>query len=203
MGAPRFLLLVPLVLLVSYKELTRSGSAVALLDEHELQNDMKHIAGVVVNSRGSRVPPAIAVPKPPITIRIGKRGAAGGSSKLSTGEGEPSEEKEGESQEEYSIPKKALEEIEELNRKNHQDLIVLTNALDSMKEEDAYTADSVGEQLGEFERKLEDLIRQNTRLRRQVWLLHKMPGLPGPQGVPGIDGRDGRSRHAVAPPHVQ
>ena len=74
-----------------------------------------------------------------------------------------------------------------------QELRSIKEAMDSVKAEDDRTAERSGEQLGALRGKLEELIKANVDLRKDVWLVHKLPGYAGRQGVPGIDGRNGVS----------
>lgn len=126
------------------------------------------------------VPPPLVVPKPPMTITFPGRG--GGSKK-----------QEKKNQKTVLIPVKVLDTLEEMNRRNKADLFQLRHALGSLKEEDKRTVQRVGEQLGALKSQITDTIKGNVMLRKEVWLVHKLPGFPGNQGIPGVDGRPGRS----------
>jgi hypothetical protein len=69
----------------------------------------------------------------------------------------------------------------------------LRRALGSLKAEDEQTVERVGEQLGALESQITDTIKGNVMLRKEVWVVHKLPGFPGHRGIPGVDGRPGRS----------
>ena len=69
----------------------------------------------------------------------------------------------------------------------------LRRALGSLKAEDKRTVEREGEQLGALESQIKDTIKGNVMLRKEVWMVHKLPGFPGHRGIPGVDGRPGRS----------
>ena len=127
------------------------------------------------------------------------------------------------------IPVKALQALEDMNRRNKADILQviclllrgfgslcascivgcvvragtmrsfdtcgmqLRRALGSLKAEDKRTVERVGEQLGALESQIRDTIKGNVMLRKEVWMVHKLPGFPGNRGIPGVDGRPGRS----------
>ena len=138
------------------------------------KNDVKEGSNIIM------VPPPLVVPKPPVTITIPGKGGA-------------SEAEEEKNKKTVLIPVKVLDTLEEMNRRNKADLFQLRHALGSLKEEDERTVERVGEQLGALKSQITDTIKGNVMLRKEVWLVHKLPGFPGDHGIPGVDGRPGRS----------
>ena len=70
------------------------------------------------------VPPPLIVPKPPMTITINGKGGAGKADEAAN-------------QEKVLIPVKALDTLEEMNRRNKADLAQLRHALGAAKAEGA------------------------------------------------------------------
>jgi hypothetical protein len=101
------------------------------------------------------VPPPLIVPKPPLTLTLNGKG------------GRTKDDKE---TQKVLIPLKALEALEEMDRRNGRDLSQLTRAMGALKQEDKRTVHRVGEQLGALKSQIQDTIKGNVMLRKAVSL---------------------------------
>ncbi|KAJ1469164.1 hypothetical protein T484DRAFT_1852638, partial [Baffinella frigidus] len=143
------------------------------------------------------VPPPLLIPRAPITITVGG-GSSGAAKQEAPEEGAAGEEApaplkksdlEGEGK--VLLPAEDVAKLKGAMKANKAELEEIRDAMATVKEEDERTAERTGEQLGALRGKLEDLIKANVNLRKDVWLVHKVPGYAGRHGVPGVDGRDG------------